>query len=195
MFLSIFEIIDAIIISLALGYIFMDSFQRFAPRKHDDIYSHYSRKFDWNAFKFAAIVTAPAIILHEFGHKFVAMAYGLSATFQAASFIVPYGGVLFGVLLKLIGSPIIFFVPAWVTLPQTAPLTSAIIAFAGPAVNGLLWLGSHMAIKKDMVKKKHLPYVYIFRYINGFLFIFNMIPIVPFDGGHVVEGLIKTFFS
>jgi len=37
----------------------------------------------WKDFKFAIIITAPAVILHELAHKFVAMAMGLTATFHA----------------------------------------------------------------------------------------------------------------
>jgi len=82
--LSIREIADIAIMTAALGFIFSGMFQSYS-RKHDyDPLTHYRSGFDWEAFRFAAYVTAPAIILHEFGHKFVAMAFGVSAVFHAA---------------------------------------------------------------------------------------------------------------
>ena len=56
--------------------------------------------FNWIDFKYAIYVSAPAIIIHELGHKFVAMAYGYTATFEMFSL-----GLAIGVVLKLIGSP------------------------------------------------------------------------------------------
>ncbi len=188
MIISTREIFDMVVMTAALGFIFEGMFRQFRPKK--DILEHYRRPgFDWDAFKFAAMVTAPAIILHELGHKFVAMSFGISATFYAA-----YMWLGIGIILKLINSPFIFFVPAFVAITPTDPGTSALIAFSGPAVNGLLWLASHIAIKRNLVKKKHIPYAYISRYINGFLFIFNMIPIPGFDGSHVFEGVIRAIF-
>lgn len=187
MIISLREIADMLIMSGALGFIFMDSFKKFKPGEFG-----YSHGFDWSAFKFAIIITAPVIILHELGHKFVAMSYGLQATFYAA-----YLWLFIGVLLKLMNSPFIFFVPAFVSFPAMAtPIQNSIIAFAGPAVNGLLWLAAHVALKKNLVKKKkYIPHIYLFKYLNGFLFLFNMIPIPPFDGGQVVFGLGKAIFG
>ncbi len=187
MIISFREVFDMLVMSAALGFIFQDSFKKFSPNP-----SHYKFGFDWNAFKFAAMITAPAIILHELGHKFVAMSYGLNATFYAA-----YTWLAIGVMLRLMNSPFIFFVPAFVSFPALAtPMQNSIIAFAGPAINGLLWLAAYFAIKKNMIKKKkYLPYAYLFKYLNGFLFLFNMIPVPPFDGGQVVFGLVKAIFG
>src|SRR3989338_7479278 len=105
--LSIREIADIAIMTAALGFIFSGMFQSYS-RKHDyDPLTHYPSGFDWEAFRFAAYVTAPAIILHEFGHKFIGLAVGLQAEFHAA-----YMWLAFGVMLKVLGSPFLFFVPA-----------------------------------------------------------------------------------
>ena len=70
MLLSLFEIGQFIILTLALGYIFSGFIKTdpYKPRK----------LFDWEDIKFAAIVSTPAVVLHEFGHKFVALAFGLA---------------------------------------------------------------------------------------------------------------------
>ena len=69
------EIVDIIIISLALGYIFKDFFRKPAPIEYDPL-THYKNQRKDN-FKFAILVTAPAVVLHELGHKVVAMIFGV----------------------------------------------------------------------------------------------------------------------
>ena len=97
---TIREIIDIIIMTAALGYIFMGIFPR-QPREFD-IRRYYSR-FDFEDFKFSIMVTAPAIILHEFGHKFTALYFGLDAIFNAF-----FPGLLLGIVLKLMNFGFIF---------------------------------------------------------------------------------------
>lgn len=193
-FLTIWEIIDMIIMSLAVGYIFKDMFPREMKHSYEDYFAEYKsekRFIDLNDFKFAILVVAPAIILHEFGHKIAAIAFGLYATFNAA-----YLWLLIGVALKAFGSPILFFVPAYVAHSATAfPWQSSIIAFAGPFVNLVLWLGSWLILKKAKKLNHTTQTALLFtKRINMFLFLFNMIPIPPFDGGQVLMGLIGTFF-
>ena len=186
MVLSLIEIFDIVFMTVILGIIFADVFRRF---RHP--YSFYGRpRFDWEGLKFAMMVTAPAVILHEFGHKFVAMAFGLQATFNAA-----YGWLMFGLLLKMLNVGFIFFVPAYVSIQGNAtPAVFSLVAFAGPAVNLLLWLGARYVLNKNLVKKKYLPLVYLTKQINMFLFIFNMLPIPAFDGFKVYQGLLQTIF-
>ena len=186
MILSFKEVFDIIAMTAILGIIFADVFRRFYHP-----YSFYGKpRFDWEGFKFAIIATAPAVILHELGHKFVAMAFGLHATFNAA-----YGWLLFGVLLKMLNVGFIFFVPAYVSIQGNAtPLAYSITAFAGPFMNLVLWLGARYALKKNLVKKQYLPLVYLTKQINMFLFIFNMLPIPFFDGFKVYQGLLQTIF-
>ena len=73
MIFSLREMIDIAIMSAFLGYIFSDFLARFNLPKKDDVHSlmsHYRRGFNFEHFKFALYVTAPAVILHEFGHLF-----------------------------------------------------------------------------------------------------------------------------
>ncbi|MFH1439923.1 MAG: M50 family metallopeptidase [Candidatus Woesearchaeota archaeon] len=195
-FISILEIIDIIIMTLAIGFIFKDWFKK-PIFYHDDPIGAYHKQnkfINWDDFKFAIIVTAPAIIFHEFGHKFAAIVMGLYATFHAA-----YTWLGLGIVLKLVGAPFVFFVPAYVAHSAAAlPWQSALIAFAGPAVNLLLWLGAAYILKTSKRTKKlsHTTFVALelTKKINMFLFIFNMIPIPGFDGWHVFSGLYGMFF-
>ena len=92
---SLQELIDVIIMTLALGFIFKDIFVR--PSSPYDPLTYYKKKINLENFKFAIIATAPAVILHELAHKFVAIAYGLEATFHAHYFFL---GI--GLLMKLL---------------------------------------------------------------------------------------------
>jgi len=188
-FFTLWEIFDIIIMTIVVGYIFSGVFRKPSFDDYDPI-KHFKKGIDFTDLKFAVLVTAPGIILHEMGHKFVALALGLSATFKAA-----YTFLALGVLLKLMSFPFIFFVPAYVSIiGQATALESFMIAFAGPAVNLVLWLGSLAAMKARLIPKKWNPVLLLTSRINMFLFIFNMLPIPGFDGNKVFMGLIGAFF-
>jgi len=180
MFFTLGEFFDACVMSAALGFIFSDLARRFRPHK-DPLYELQTNRLE--DFKFALYATVPAVLMHELGHKFVALGFGMQATFHAA-----YVWLAIGMMLRLINFPFIFFVPAFVSISgMGTPLSDALIAFAGPLVNGLLWLGAYLALKHKHTNKKHYELLYLTKQINMFLFIFNMIPIPGFDG--------YTFFS
>lgn len=187
MLITLRELIDIVIMTAVVGYIFMD-FLRFRR-------THYTHGFDWESFKFACLVTAPALIFHELAHKFTAVAYGLQATFHAA-----YTWLGIGVLLKMLGTGFIFFVPGYVSIGcavppcSIEPATSALIAFAGPGLNLVLFLGSSWLLKHKKFKTRTKLLLYVTKQINLFLFIFNMLPIPLFDGFKVYSGLWKAFF-
>lgn len=191
MIFSLQEIIDVIIMTAAVGYIFHDVLGQVVHRKEDyDPLVHYKKRFDFNSLKFAAMVAAPAIIIHELGHKFVAMYFGYTATFHAA-----YIWLLIGVLLKLMNFGFIFLVPAYVSYSGAVnPLQSSLIAFAGPFVNLALWLVPLIILKQNVrMKSATRTFLTLTSRINMFLFIFNMIPIPGFDGYHVFSGILSLF--
>lgn len=141
-----------------------------------------------NPFLISLIITAPAIILHELGHKFVAMAFGLGATFHAA-----YNWLLFAVFLRLVHFPFLFFVPAYVSITgTTTPASMALIAFAGPAINLVIWGMARLIYQFVYIENPiaDLSFKIIMK-INLFLFILNMLPIPGFDGWKVYSGLIE----
>ncbi len=189
MILSLSEVIDIIAMSLILGFIFMDYFRGVKPRvihSYEEVFK--PKRFDKQAFLYSILVIGPAIILHEFGHKFTAMAFGYNASFHAA-----YIYLFIGLILKLIGSPIIFFVPAYVSIPaNTLPLQESLIAFMGPGVNILLWLFSFYMLENHAKTREQYILWNASKRINGFLAIFNLLPIPGFDGFHVIAGLIRA---
>jgi Zn-dependent protease len=193
--LSIREIFDIIVMTGVLGFIFMNFFSSRIKTKNPFDITSRTKYFDKEGFINAIIITAPAIILHEFGHKFVAIAFGLTAQFNAA-----YSWLFLAVILKLLAFPFIFFVPAYVSITGVAtPLQHSITAFAGPAVNLLIWLGIIVFFeiakaRKLQIKRKTMTILLLTKKINMFLFIFNMLPIPMFDGYQVFSGLIQTIF-
>jgi Zn-dependent protease len=209
MIISLAELVDMLVMTLFVGFIFKDALGMYAPRDEDPLhyytqgYGHkgkghaggrlFGSSFSghgWGSFYFAVLVTVPGIVLHELGHKFVALGFGMNAVFHAA-----YTWLIIGVLLKLMSFGLIFFVPGYVSIAGSGtPLQYAAIAFAGPGVNLLLWLASYLLLKYNLVAKRYVPIVVLTRKINLFLFVFNMLPIPPFDGFSVFSNLARAFF-
>jgi Zn-dependent protease len=175
MLFSLSELLDILIAVVAGGFIFMDSFRD--PRDHAKTFAE--------RLLFSIAIAAPAIVLHELGHKFVALALGYTAVFHAA-----YVWLGIGVLLKLVGFPFLIVVPAYVSTLGASGLDRALIAAAGPLVNCALWLGSALALKLVTKPSRTLEAVLFYsKTINMFLFIFNFIPIPGFDGYQVFSSL------
>ncbi len=103
------EILDIAIMSVVVGIIFMDFIKRFRQMIIEEYYFKNKVKRAFNDFKFAVIATVPAVLLHEFGHKFIALAFGLTAVFKAA-----YIWLGIGLILKFTG--LVFFIPAYVSI-------------------------------------------------------------------------------
>lgn len=203
------EIIDIVIMTFIIGFIFHDIFK---PSRKVEVITPDSylkkKRFNWNDLWYAAAIVAPSVALHEFGHKFVAIANGMSATFHSPVSIQHILNPLLifkdflallmviVVVAKIFGwGKFIFFVPAYVAISGTGTaLQFAGIAFAGPAVNLVLWLGSLLVLKTAKLKQNTHRFLFLVSRINMFLFIFNMLPIPGFDGFGVYSSLFKAFF-
>lgn len=182
--ITITEIFRLLVMTLALGYIFSGFL------KQRTIGSYLHPESAWDNIKFSILITAPGVIFHELGHKFVALLLGLKAELFAS-----YFGLGIGVILKLINSPLLVFIPGYVQVPVSTPLQGAITAFAGPLVNLILWiLGFYMLKYKKRMKKREMMGWFLMKRINMILFLFNMIPLPPFDGFQVFYGLYKILF-
>jgi Zn-dependent protease len=176
--ISVIEIIRIIITTAALGYIF----SAFIPKK--SIYGIY-KSISMDDIKLAALIAAPAVILHEMAHKFVAIAFGIHAEFFAS-----YTGLALGVILKMFGSPFLVFIPGYVMISSANIIQSGIISFAGPFTNLLLWLFATLMLQYyHKLKNKHMLILALTKKINGILFLFNMIPFGFFDGAKVFSAV------
>lgn len=203
LFLSLIEIFDIIVMSLGVGFIFSDVLSK--PEKYstkgDDVINYYMNKsgniFDLDKIIYAALITAPGIIMHELAHKFTAISFGLNATFHAS-----YTFLIIGILLKLFRFPFIFFVPGYVSFYAmgASSLKLGLIALAGPLMNLLFFIGTDIYLKfvkhtNKKIKKNTLNALIMTKRINLFLFFLNMIPIAPFDGYSVFTNLINVFMG
>jgi Zn-dependent protease len=181
------EIFDAVLMIVVVGYIFSDFLK--IPTISAAGFPIRKKGFDKEAFLRSIYITAPAIILHELAHKFVAMGFGANAIFNAH-----YLGLGIGVFLKLVGSPFIFFVPAFVSITEALPpLTHATVALAGPLMNLILWIVAKILFPRAKTRNMKLILL-LTRKVNGFLFILNMLPIPGFDGFHFFRGIWQAFF-
>jgi len=204
-FFTLSELIDIIMMTLAVGFIFKDIIpknvlhqmqSRKAAVAYDPVEYYQNRTVGikkyigtWQEWKWAIAAVAPGIVLHEFGHKFVAMAFGLSATFNA-----DYTFLALGVILKLVNFPFLIIVPAYIAISGSPTyLQSAIISFAGPAVNGLIWLICKYAVDQKKLSRNGQIILMITQRLNGFMFLFNMLPIPGFDGFQVYYNIIRMF--
>jgi Zn-dependent protease len=182
-FITLAEIIDIIIMTLVIGFIASRFFRR-KPKENYDPLTYFKKNSLWEDIKYGIMIAAPAVVLHELAHKFVAMSFGASATLHAP--ITMYLIVLF---LIFINFPIIFFVGGYVSIIGTlTPLQRALTSFAGPGTNLLLWGLFSFALKTDLGRKYH-DELSIMVKINMFLFIFNMIPFPGFDGFNFFRAL------
>ncbi len=181
-FLSLSEIFNLIVMTIAVGYIFSGRFV--VPKKQDPLLNYQKNSF-WEDFKFAILVAAPGVILHELMHKIIAIAFGLHAVFKAYWF-----GLGLGIILKLINAPFLILAPAFVEISgNVSSLESMLISFAGPGTNLALFLIAFFMLKKKKMKQKEMMIWGLTKHINLVLFIFNMIPIPPLDGFKVFYGL------
>ncbi|MDD5178134.1 MAG: hypothetical protein PHT54_02535 [Candidatus Nanoarchaeia archaeon] len=180
---TVSELIGIVVLTIYLGYLFSGiTIRRPGLDKKD--------------FIFSILIAAPAVILHEFAHKFTAMAFGIPAVFHVFYedlFTLILAGV--SVLLKAIGSPIIFLIPGFVSIPSSiTPPQSGLISFAGPFINLMLWIGSGLYLKygKRLTRKKMI-FLFVTKRVNMILFLFNMIPFYPLDGEKVLNALFSLF--
>jgi len=151
-----------------------------------------------------------AIVFHEVAHGLVARRLG-DPTAEAKGrlslnpirHIDPFGTVILPLILAVSHAGAIFGwakpVPVDYRRLRRPRRDMVLVALAGPGMNLLLALvgtailaatitmsgGSHSGAAA-MIAANALNFVLI----NIFLAVFNLLPVPPFDGGHVVEGLL-----
>jgi len=162
----------------------------------------------------AAAVILPmifAIVFHEVAHGWVARALGDPTASQLGRLslnpikhVDPVGTILLPGALKLMGMPVFGWakpVPVDFRRLRNPRRDMMLVAAAGPGMNLLMALLAAVALGLLL-----RPYVGVqmpegvpgflamnlsnFILINIFLALFNLLPIPPFDGSHIVEGLL-----
>ncbi|CAN5224198.1 site-2 protease family protein [soil metagenome] len=154
-----------------------------------------------------------AIVFHEVAHGYVAWLLGDRTaqrlgrlTLNPIRHVDPIGTVIVPLMLAIAHAPIFGWakpVPVIPSRMRNPQLDMALVAMAGPASNLLLGFVAALGIALVAVMQGGvLPEAGIagflvenlfnFLLINVFLAIFNMIPLPPFDGGHVVAAVLPA---
>jgi Zn-dependent protease len=149
-----------------------------------------------------------AIVLHEISHGWVANAFGDPTARDLGRLspnpirhVDPVGTVALPLILAVTGAPVFGWakpVPVVAARMRNPRLHMMLVAVAGPATNLLLGFLAvfGLAAALAVVAPGSVPGAFLlanlenFLVINIFLAVFNMLPMPPFDGGHVVEGLL-----
>ena len=149
-----------------------------------------------------------AIVLHEISHGWVANAFGDPTakrkgrlSLNPIRHVDPVGTIVLPLVLAVSGAPVFGWakpVPVVARRLRNPRWHMMLVALAGPGMNLLLalvgalaWAGLRWLSPPDGLGWEFLVLnVFNFVLINVSLAIFNLLPIPPFDGGHVVEGLL-----
>ncbi len=149
-----------------------------------------------------------AIVFHEVAHGWSALALGdptakeqRRLSLNPIRHVDPIGTLLVPGAMALIGGPIFGWakpVPVNFARLNNPRLGMMLVAAAGPATNVLLGLLGAVALglyagsfeQLEGASAIVLQVLLMFITINVFLALFNLLPIPPFDGSHIVEGLL-----
>jgi Zn-dependent protease len=150
-----------------------------------------------------------AIVFHEVAHGLVAKRLGDTTaeergrlTLNPLKHVDPFGTVILPLLLAISHAPVFGWakpVPVNYARLRHPRRDMVLVALAGPGMNlllalvGAIILAVTLALSSDakspttlLIAGNALNFVLI----NIFLGVFNLLPVPPFDGGHVVEGLL-----
>jgi Zn-dependent protease len=150
-----------------------------------------------------------AIVFHEVAHGWTALALGdptakeqRRLSFNPVRHVDPVGTLLVPGMLAIVGAPVFGWakpVPVikdrlnnprfgMMAVAAAGPLMNLVLATIGAVVIGLVARAA-LAPPEGALGFAFLSLNY-FILINIFLALFNLLPIPPFDGSHVVEGLL-----
>ena len=152
-----------------------------------------------------------AIVFHEVAHGLVARRLGDPTaqergrlSLNPIKHIDPFGTVILPLLLAISHAPMFGWakpVPVNYARLRHPRRDMVLVALAGPGMNLLLALLGAIALSATLSfsSDPNSPTIvflarnaFNFIFINIFLGIFNLLPVPPFDGGHVVEGLLPA---
>ena len=191
MLFSFAELIDLVIMAVAVGFIF----SKFFPRRevHQvgceayDPLRCYAKSGFWGDLKYGIIIAVPSVVLHELAHKFTAVGFGVQAVLSAPVFLY-----LIAIALIFAKFPVVFLVGGYVSIiGSLTPWQSALVSVSGPFVNLLIW-GVALFMSRNHFYRKYAREIVLIGRLNMFLFVFNLLPIPGFDGFGFFSGLIKS---
>ena len=151
-----------------------------------------------------------AIVFHEVAHGWMAKWLGdptaqeqRRLSFNPIRHVDPIGTVILPLGLAIAGAPVFGWakpVPVISQRLRNPRWGMVAVALAGPGMNLALAtltaiaIGSAVALLAGNTPTGVAAFVFTnlinFLQVNVFLAIFNLLPMPPFDGGHVVEGLL-----
>jgi len=147
-----------------------------------------------------------AIVFHEVSHGWTALALGdptakemRRLSFNPIRHVDPIGTIALPGFLALVGAPVFGWakpVPVNQWRLRNPRYGMMAVAIAGPAMNivlatvGAIILGLVARALGAPPPELVLTGFIYFIAINIFLAMFNLIPLPPFDGSHIVEGLL-----
>lgn len=150
-----------------------------------------------------------AIVFHEVAHGWAALALGdptakeqRRLSLNPIRHVDPFGTVILPGLLALAGAPVFGWarpVPVrkqrldnprlgMMAVAAAGPGTNFVLAAVGAVALGLVARGA--TLPADGLFGFAMVSLQMFILINIFLGLFNLLPIPPFDGSHIVEGLL-----
>ena len=136
----------------------------------------------------AFILVLFSFLAHEFGHKFVAQRYNTWSEFRA----YPYG-LIMALILSLVFW-FLFAAPGAVYIQ--GDLTKEMngkISLAGPAVNFVISAVAIVILLTLDIRGTIAFAIYLIAHLNVFLGLFNMVPVLPFDGSKIVAWSIPVY--
>ncbi|HEU4649823.1 MAG TPA: site-2 protease family protein [Croceibacterium sp.] len=150
-----------------------------------------------------------AIVFHEVAHGWTALLLGdptakerRRLSLNPLRHVDVFGTLVLPGLLALTGAPVFGWakpVPVTKERLNNPRFGMMAVAIAGPATN--LVLATLAAVVLGLLTRGHVlapvgvlgfavTALYLFILINVFLALFNLLPVPPFDGSHIVEGLL-----